>query len=222
VTEINIVLLGPPGAGKGTQAARLRDDLDLAHLATGDLLREHRSRETSPGREAARFMDAGELVPDELVIAMILEEIEKAAGQGFLLDGFPRTLSQAEALEAALGARDRRLAAALLIDVPDDALLERISGRRQCPDGHVYHVVFDPPERDGVCDADGEPLFHRDDDQPETVRARLRVYHDETEPLVDYYARRGLLRRVDGNRAPDQVYDQLRATLATLGGAAPS
>jgi adenylate kinase len=216
VNELNIVLLGPPGAGKGTQAARLRDDLDLTHLATGDLLREHRSRETPPGRKAARYMDAGQLVPDELVIAMILDKIDNAANQGFMLDGFPRTLSQAEALEAALGVRDRRLAAALLIDVPDDALLERITGRRQCPERHVYHVAFDPPERDGICNADGKPLFQRDDDKPETVRVRLRVYHDETEPLVDYYAARELLRRVDGSGPPDAVYDQLRATLATL------
>jgi adenylate kinase len=221
VNQLNIVLLGPPGAGKGTQAARLRADLGLIHLATGDLLREHRAHETPPGREAARYMDAGELVPDELVIAMILHEIENAGIQGFLLDGFPRTLAQAEALEAALGALDRR-PAALLIEVPDDALLERISGRRQCPDGHVYHLAFDPPERDGVCDADGKPLSHRDDDEPETVRARLRVYHDETEPLVGYYAERGLLRRVDGSRPPDAVYEQLQAALATLRGAAPS
>ena len=158
-------------------------------------------------------MDAGELVPDELVIAMILDEIANAGIQGFLLDGFPRTLSQAEALEAALGALDQRLAAALLIDVPDDALLERITGRRQCPDGHVYHLAFDPPERDGVCDADGKPLSHRDDDEPETVRARLRVYHDETEPLVGYFAERRLLRRVDGSRPPDAVYEQLQAAL---------
>jgi len=216
MNRLNIVLLGPPGAGKGTQATRLRDELDLAHLATGELLREQRSRRTPPGRRAARYMDAGELVPDDLVMEIIREEIEKAANQGILLDGFPRTRSQAEALDAALDARDRRLAAALLIDVPDDALLERITGRRQCPDGHVYHVAFNPPARDGVCDEDDNPLFQRDDDKPETVRARLSVYHDVTEPLIDYYGDRGLLRRVDGTRPPDDVYDQLRTTLATL------
>ena len=216
MNQLDIVLLGPPGAGKGTQAARLRDELDLTHLATGDLLREHRARGTPRGLQAAGYMDAGELVPDELVIEMISEEIENAGNQGFLLDGFPRTRSQAEALDATLGARERRLSAALLIDVPDDALLERITGRRQCTDGHVYHVAFDPPARDGVCDADGKPLFQRDDDTPETVLGRLRVYHAATEPLIGYYSDSGLLRRVDGGKPPDDVHDQLRATLATL------
>ena len=216
MNQLDIVLLGPPGAGKGTQAARLRDELDLTHLATGDLLREHRARGTPRGLQAAGYLDAGELVPDVLVIEMISEEIENAGNQGFLLDGFPRTRSQAEALDATLGARERRLSAALLIDVPDDALLERITGRRQCTDGHVYHVAFDPPARDGVCDADGKPLFQRDDDTPETVRGRLRVYHAATEPLIGYYSDSGLLRRVDGGKPPDDVHDQLRATLATL------
>jgi adenylate kinase len=214
--QLNIVLLGPPGAGKGTQAARLRDELDLTHLATGDLLREQRSRGTPRGQEAGRYMDAGELVPDELVIEMICEEIAQAGAKGSLLDGFPRTRSQAEALDGALDANDRRLTAALLIEVPDDALLERITGRRQCPDGHVYHVEFDPPARDGVCNADGKPLFQRDDDTAETVRARLGVYHESTEPLIEYYADGGLLRRVDGTRPPDAVHDELRATLAAL------
>jgi adenylate kinase len=217
VNELNLILLGPPAAGKGTQAARLRDDLDLTHIATGDLLREHRSRGTPAGRKAAEYMDQGRLVPDELIIALILDKVQEEEGHaGFLLDGFPRTLSQAEALEGATRARSRRLSAALLVDVPDDAVLERITGRRQCPDGHVYHVAFNPPERDGICDEDGKPLFQRDDDTAATVRERLRVYHQATEPVVAYYGERGLLRRVDGTRPPDDVYDQLRATLATL------
>jgi adenylate kinase len=216
MNQHNIVLFGPPGAGTGTQATRLRDDVDLRHLATGDLLREQRSRGTPRGLQAARYMDAGELVPGDLVIEMISEEIENAGKQGVLLDGFPRTRAQAEALDAGLRERDRRLSAALLIEVPDDALLERITGRRQCPDGHVYHVTFDPPERDGVCDADGKSLYQREDDKPETVRARLDVYHEATEPLIEYYSDGGLLRRVDGTRSPDDVYKDLRATLATL------
>jgi adenylate kinase len=216
VNQFNLILLGPPGAGKGTQAVRLRDDLGLCHVATGDLLREHRSRGTPAGRQAADYMDAGRLVPDELIVAMILDKIDDEGREGFLLDGFPRTLSQAEALDRTTSARQRRLSAALLVDVPDDAVLERITGRRQCPDGHVYHVRFDPPQRDGICDEDGKPLFQRADDTAETVRDRLRVYHDATEPVVAYYAERGLLRRVDGTRPPDEVYDQLRATLRTL------
>jgi adenylate kinase len=152
------------------------------------------------------------------VIAMILDRIERARNGGFLLDGFPRTLAQAEALRRALDARDRRLTAALLIDVPDDALLERITGRRQCPDGHVYHVAFDPPARDGICNRDGAALVQRDDDRPDTVRERLRVYHESTAPLVGHYAERGLLRRIDGTRHPDDVHDQLRATLDALRG----
>jgi adenylate kinase len=214
VNELNLILLGPPGAGKGTQAARLRDDFDLRYIATGDLLREHRARETDLGLRAARYMASGRLVPDDLVTAMVAEEIEDAPGGGFLLDGFPRTLAQADALDAELDRRGHPLSAVLLIDVPDDVLVERIGGRRQCPDGHVYHVIFDPPAREGICDHDGKPLMQRDDDKPETVRERLRVYHEQTEPLVERYAAQDLLRRIDGTLAPDEVYEQLRATLA--------
>jgi adenylate kinase len=214
VKELKLILLGPPGAGKGTQAARLRDDFELHYIATGDLLRDHRARETDLGVRAAGYMASGRLVPDELVTAMIIDEIEATGGGGFLLDGFPRTPAQADSLDAELDRRGHPLDAVLLIDVPDDVLVERISGRRVCPDGHVYHVEYDPPGRDGVCDDDGQPLIQRDDDKPETVRQRLRVYHDQTEPLVERYESRGLLRRVDGTRAPDEVYDELRATLA--------
>jgi len=213
VNELNLILLGPPGAGKGTQAARLRDHFDLRYIATGDLLRDHRARETDLGHRAARYMKTGRLVPDELVTAMVDEEIHDAGRGGFLLDGYPRTLAQADALDTALEASGRRLTAAILIDVPDDELVERIGGRRQCPKGHVYHVRYDPPGSEGICDHDGLALLQRDDDNPETVRKRLQVYHRETEPLVQRYTDRGLLRRIDGSLSPDEVHDRLCETL---------
>jgi adenylate kinase len=216
LSELNLILLGPPGAGKGTQASRLRHDFDLPYIATGDLLREHRSNGSELGREASAYMERGELVPDDLVIRMILEKIEQEGADGFLLDGFPRTIAQADALETAIGERRRRLTAALLVDAPDDEVVRRLSGRRQCRNGHVYHVENDPPKHDGVCDQDGTKLFQRDDDRPETVRKRLDVYHEQTEPLIDYYEERGLLRRFDGTRSPTEVHDHIRATLATL------
>jgi adenylate kinase len=216
LSELNLILLGPPGAGKGTQASRLRHDFDLPYIATGDLLREHRSNGSELGREAFAYMERGELVPDDLVIRMILEKIEQEGADGFLLDGFPRTIAQADALETAIGERRRRLTAALLVDAPDDEVVRRLSGRRQCRNGHVYHVENDPPKHDGVCDQDGTKLFQRDDDRPETVRKRLDVYHEQTEPLIDYYEERGLLRRFDGTRSPTEVHDHIRATLATL------
>jgi adenylate kinase len=209
---LNLVLLGPPGSGKGTQAGPLCEQLDLPYIATGELLREHRDRGTELGREAARYMTEGHLVPDELVIAMILERLEDN-GHGFLLDGFPRTLAQAEALSGALA-----ITAALLVDAPDDALVERIAGRRQCAQGHIYHVVFDPPAREGVCDRDGEALFRRDDDAPDTVRERLRVYHELTQPAIDYYDERGLLHRVDGMRPADDVQRELLAAVGETAG----
>jgi adenylate kinase len=216
VTELNLILLGPPGAGKGTQASRLRGDFDLPYIATGDLLRDQTSNGTELGRQAKTYMDRGELVPDDLVIAMILEKIDQEGQDGFLLDGFPRNLAQAEALDEAIEGRGRRRTAALLVDVPDDLVIRRLSGRRQCRNGHLYHVEFDPPKHDEVCDQDGTRLFQRDDDKPETVQKRLAVYHEQTEPLIDYYDERGLLRRFDGTRSPTEVHDHIRATLATL------
>lgn len=216
MSELNLILLGPPGAGKGTQAARLREDFDLPYIATGDLLRQHVEDETELGREAHGYMAAGKLVPDELVIAMILERVEEQGQDGFLLDGFPRTIPQADALGEELERRGRRLTAALLVEAPDDVVVQRLSGRRQCPKGHLYHEEFDPPKNEGFCDQCGKPLFRRDDDDPEKVRTRLETYHAQTEPLIDYYDDRGLLRRFDGTRSPGEVHDHIRATLATL------
>jgi adenylate kinase len=216
MSELNLILLGPPGAGKGTQAGRLHEEFHLPYIGTGDLLREHRQRGTDLGEQAAGFMERGELVPDELVVAMILDKIEQEGQDGFLLDGFPRNAAQADALGTELDKRGRALTAVLLIDVPDDVVIKRLSGRRQCPDGHLYHVDFDPPEREGVCDRDGKPLIQREDDKPETIERRLKTYHDQTEPLIDYYDERGVLRRFDGAGSQAEVHDHIRATLSTL------
>jgi adenylate kinase len=216
VASLNLILLGPPGAGKGTQAARLREDFSLPYIATGDLLREHRHNGSELGQKAKEYMERGDLVPDDLVVAMILDKISAEGADGFLLDGFPRNRAQAEALGEALDERGQRLTAVLLIDVPDELVVERITGRRQCSNGHVYHVKYDPPKHDDVCDQDGKPLVQRDDDKPETVEKRLVVYHRQTTPLIDFYDEKGLLRRFDGTRDKTEVHDHIRATLATL------
>jgi adenylate kinase len=218
VSELNLVLLGPPGAGKGTQAERLVSDFDLPYYATGDILRAAVKDETELGAEAKGYMDKGELVPDDLICKVIMERIDEPdAEDGFLLDGFPRNTEQADILENALASRGRALSAVLLIDAPDDEVIKRISGRRVCvKNQHVYHVDFDPPKHEGVCDQDGSRLIQRDDDKPDTVKKRLEVYHAQTKPLIDYYDSRGLLRRFDGSRTPSEVHDHIRATLATL------
>jgi adenylate kinase len=218
VSELNLILVGPPGAGKGTQAERLTEDFNLPYFATGNILRQAVADGTDLGRQAKEHMDAGGLVPDDVIIGVILEALEgDEASDGFLLDGFPRTVPQADALGEALQKASRRLTAVLLIDVDDDEVVRRLSGRRTCSkNGHTYHVEFDPPKHDGVCDQDGSKLVQRDDDRPDTIRKRLAVYHDQTEPLVEYYESRDLLRRFDGTRSPTEVHDHIRATVATL------
>ena len=218
MSEQNLILLGPPGAGKGTQAERLVDDFGLPYYATGDILRAAVKEETAVGKEAKEYMEKGDLVPDDLICRVIMERVDsEEARDGFLLDGFPRTIPQAEVLENALEGRGRDLTAALLVEAPDEEVIRRLSGRRICTkNGHLYHVDFDPPKHEGVCDQDGSRLVQRDDDKPETVKHRLAVYHEQTTPLIDWYESRGLLRRFDGTRSPEEVNGHIRATLATL------
>ncbi|MFI6341360.1 adenylate kinase [Streptomyces sp. NPDC050535] len=193
---MRIVLVGPPGAGKGTQAAFLATNLSIPHISTGDLFRANISQQTELGKLAKSFMDKGELVPDEVTIAMAKDRMEQAdAENGFLLDGFPRNVSQAEALDDMLKAESMKLDAVLDLEVPEDEVVKRIAGRRICRNdsAHVFHVTYKPAKQDGVCDVCGGELYQRDDDSEETVRTRLEVYHTQTEPIIDYYKAQGLV-----------------------------
>jgi adenylate kinase len=219
--QLNLIHFGPPGAGKGTQAERLRKDFELPYIATGDMLRQNVKDQTELGKKAKEYMDAGDLVPDDLIVAMAADRLSRDDAQdGFILDGFPRTIDQAQALDRQLsemGPPPRRVTAALLIDVPDEEVVRRLSGRRMCvKSGHNYHVEFDPPKHEGVCDQDGSRLVQREDDKPEVIENRLRVYHEKTKPLVDYYDEQGLMRRIDGTRDPADVHGHIRAVIATL------
>lgn len=216
--ELNLVLLGPPGSGKGTQGERLQEDLRLPYYATGDILRAAVRDNTEVGLSAKEYMDRGDLVPDDVIVGVIAERIDSSeALDGFILDGFPRTTPQAEALDAKLAELGRAVNAVLLIDVGDDELVRRLGGRRTCSEnGHVFHVDFNPPEQDGACDLDGSELIVRDDDKPEVIRKRLETYHEKTEPLVDYYDQRSVLRRIAGEAPPDEVGEEIRRTLATM------
>jgi adenylate kinase len=218
VSELNLILFGPPGAGKGTQAERLSGDFQVPFISTGDMLRANVKDGTDLGKEAKRYMDAGDLVPDELIVSMAADRLQhEDALDGFILDGFPRTVEQAKALDRLASELGRRVTAALLIDVPDEELVRRLSGRRVCVKaGHNYHVEFDPPKHEGICDQDGSRLVQRDDDKPEVIRNRLRVYHEQTAPVIDYYDEQGVMRRIDGTRNPAEVHDHIRAVIATM------
>jgi adenylate kinase len=218
MAELNLVLLGSPGSGKGTQGERLNEDLRLPYYATGDILRAAVRDETELGRTAQEYMDRGDLVPDEVIVGVIAERIDSPeALDGFILDGFPRTTPQAEALDAKLTELGRAVTGVLLIDVSDDEVVRRLGGRRTCEaNGHVFHVEFEPPQQEGVCDIDGSELIVREDDKPEVIRKRLATYHEKTEPLVSYYDHRSVLRRIPGEAPPDQVEEDIRRTLATM------
>jgi len=218
MSELNLVLLGPPGSGKGTQGERLQEDLELPYWATGDILRAAVREGTELGRTAKEYMERGDLVPDEVIVGMIGERIaSEDAADGFILDGFPRTAPQAEALAAKLAELGRELAAVLLIDVSDAEVERRLGGRRTCAEqGHVFHVELNPPRVEGVCDVDGSELLVRDDDKPEVIRHRLEQYHAKTAPLIEHYDAQGLLRRIEGADSPEAVCEEIRRTLATL------
>jgi adenylate kinase len=204
LSELNLILLGPPGAGKGTQASTLVEEFDLPYIATGDILRAAMKEGTDLGKEAKQYVEAGDLVPDGVIVGVVAERLHADdTRDGFILDGFPRTIPQAQALDQRLDNMGRSLTAVLLIEAPDEDVIKRISGRRICPEGHVYHVDYDPPEREGICDHDGEPLSQRDDDKPEKVKRRLEVYHEQTAPLIEFYDERGLVH-------------EFRKTLSTL------
>ncbi|MGW5333673.1 adenylate kinase [Streptomyces bauhiniae] len=205
---MRIVLVGPPGAGKGTQAVRLAEKLGVPHISTGDLFRANISRQTELGKLAKSYMDAGNLVPDEVTIAMAKDRMEQPdAENGFLLDGFPRNVSQAQALDELLRSEGIDLDAVLDLEVPEEEVVKRIAGRRICRNdsSHVFHVTYSPPKKEGVCDVCGGELYQRDDDSEDTVRKRLEVYHTQTEPIIDYYKTQGLVRTISSLGPVDEI-----------------
>jgi adenylate kinase len=216
---VRLIMLGPPGVGKGTQARMLGDRIDAPQIASGDLLREAVRNNTPLGIQARSYMDKGSLVPDELVLKLIDARLDQPdAKSGFILDGFPRSLSQAEALGGMLQRRGETISRVVAIDAPDEELVKRISGRRTCRKCNaMYHVVFDPPAKPGICNKCGGELYQREDDKEETVRNRLVVYNDATKPLLDYYGKAGILSQVDGTGRPDEIFNRI---LAKLNGAA--
>lgn len=202
---MSLVLMGPPGAGKGTQATRISQKMALVHLSSGDILRAERKARSELGLQAQGYMDRGVLVPDDLILSMMMDHIGRA-GEGFLLDGFPRTLAQAQGLDARLGEENQRLECVISIEVDDEEVTKRLTGRWSCPGcGRIYHETFSPPSKEGRCDNCGETLTRRKDDMPEVVRQRLKTYHEETKPLIAYYRQRSVLRSVCGAGEVDDV-----------------
>ena len=212
---MKIIMLGAPGAGKGTQAKMIAEKCGIPHISTGDIFRANIKNGTELGAKAKEYMDKGLLVPDELVCDLVVDSIQQAdCEKGYILDGFPRTIPQAEALENALNAIEQKLDYAIDIDVPDENIINRMSGRRACVGcGATYHVLFNPTKVEGKCDVCGESLILRDDDKPETVKKRLDVYHTQTQPLIDFYTERKVLVEVDGTQSMDKVFDDIMKIL---------
>ncbi len=212
---MKIIMLGAPGAGKGTQAKKIAEKYQIPHISTGDIFRANIKGGTELGMKAKSYMDQGQLVPDDVTIGMLLDRISEAdCAGGYVLDGFPRTIPQAESLTRALQERGEKMDYAVNVDVPDQAIVNRMSGRRAClACGATYHIVYNAPKKDGVCDSCGESLVLRDDDKPETVQKRLAVYHDQTQPLIDYYQQAGILATVDGTKDLNDVFADITAIL---------
>lgn len=209
--SMKIIMLGAPGAGKGTQAKKIAAKYQIPHVSTGDIFRANIKNGTELGMKAKGYMDAGGLVPDEITIGMLLDRIHEAdCENGYVLDGFPRTIPQAESLTQALAGMDEKIDYAVNVDVPDENIISRMSGRRACLNcGATYHIVYNPPKQEGVCDVCGDKLVLRDDDKPETVQKRLSVYHDQTQPLIEYYEKAGVLKQVDGTQDMEAVFQDI-------------
>ena len=212
---MKIIMLGAPGAGKGTQAKKIAEKYQIPHISTGDIFRANIKNGTELGKKAKTYMDQGLLVPDELVCDLVVDRVKQEdCKNGFILDGFPRTIPQAESLDAALAALGESMDYAINVEVPDENIVNRMSGRRACVGcGATYHVVYAPTKKEGICDACGAELILRDDDKPETVQKRLSVYHEQTQPLIDYYRNKGILKDVDGTMEMDAVFQAITEIL---------
>lgn len=208
---MKIIMLGAPGAGKGTQAKKIAEKYSIPHISTGDIFRANIKNGTELGKKAKTYMDKGELVPDDLVVDLVIDRFkEPDCAGGYVLDGFPRTIPQAEALDKALTEIGEKVDYAVNVEVPDENIISRMSGRRACVGcGATYHMVFNPSKKEGVCDTCGQNLILRDDDKPETVKNRLGVYHNQTQPLIDYYQKQGILKEVDGTQGMDEVFAEI-------------
>lgn len=206
---MKIIMLGAPGAGKGTQAKKIAEKYGIPHISTGDIFRANIKNNTELGKKAKAYMDQGLLVPDELTLELIMDRFEQPdCKNGYVLDGFPRTIPQAEALTKVLAENSEKIDFAVNVEVPDESIVERMSGRRACLNcGGTYHIIFNPSKKEGICDKCSSELVLRDDDKPETVSKRLKVYHDQTQPLIDYYRGQNVLREVDGTKEVSEVFD---------------